>query len=395
MGNSVSMMRSKEMPEKSKPNRVVINGTEYWKFTFVVGKKQNKRGKWVSEKKSFYGLTKKEALAKYEAFKAKQSGSLNTDTCLGEFLQWWEENIYAQDTSLTDSTKVLHRNSFHSIFDGNKILGRAISEVTGADLQAVLYAASVAPTTKRHCKSFLKRFYTYLAVQHIALDITSALIVPKAESRKQNQEIEVFTDDELRMFLDNTPSDHRLRLLVVLAIHTGARISELLALTYDDLKNGQMRITKALKEIEPVKGSGEQTRIEVSKPKTQSSIRTIPLEPICFIQKEIDQHRKWHTTEMMRYGYRTDYVFTTLSGELYYISSVRTAYSRLCKRAGIEQRGFHTFRHTFGTRLAKSGVPITEVSKLMGHDSVSVTAKYYIDIDDQQKRDAVKKIALI
>lgn len=381
--------------KKNKDHRVTINGIEYWKLQRKIGMKRNKRGQWIPDHKIFYGKTKREALQKYENFMKKRSGSLNADTCFGEFVDWYEKNIYMNDSSITDGTKTLHLNSFHNIFDAEGILGRPLGEITGADLQAVLSASSKAPSTKRQCKSFLSRFFKYTEAQHITADITRALVLPKVEHKKSGQEVELFTDEELRTFIDSTPSEHRLRLLVVLAIFTGARISELTALTYDDLKDGQMRINKALKEIDPIKGSGEKARAEVTETKTQSSIRTIPLEPIDLIQREIDNHRRWHQAEMMKYGYRTNYVFTTASGNLYFKSSIRTAFKRLCKALDIEPRGFHTFRHTFGTRLAKSGEPISTVSKLMGHDSISVTSKYYIGIDEAQKRDAVKRLAIL
>lgn len=384
--------------KKKRKNEVNIGGYSYQKISRKVGMKQNKAGKWVPDYKNFYGKTNKEAVAKYEDYMTnKCSGSLNGSTCFGEFISWWTENIYLQDSSLAAGTKTLHVNSYHNIFDDSYVIGNAVKQITGADLQSVLTSASCGATTKRHARSFLKRFYTYLESQHITSDITGGLVIPKVQHRKADQTVETFSEEEIRKFLDSTPADHRQRLMIVLAIYTGARIGELCALTYDDISNGVMNINKALLEIDPIitERGTTKARVEISETKTKSSVRTIPLEPLDYIQNEIDQHRKWHRAEMLKRGYRTEYVFTTSSGELYFKSTLRTAFARLCKSLEIDDtdKSMHTFRHTFGSNLAKAGEPIQTVAKLMGHDNISVTAKYYINIDEDEKRNAVRKLS--
>lgn len=382
------MARQKKTTVKSKKGKEY----EYIRITRVVGKRQNKRGDWVSVSKVFYGKTKAEAIAKAEAY--KQRHSLTRDKNFAQLITWWIDTIYVQDSTLTDSTKALHINAFHNIFDDNDILGEFIDDINGADLQAVISSASVAQSTKRHAKSFLSRFYKYLISQNVlSTNMADSIVVQKPESKKNNQRVEIFTDAELKTFLDKTPKNHRLRLLIVLAIYTGARVGELLALTYSDLEGQTLCINKSLKEL-PRITKDEKTRVEVSDTKTRSSIRTLELEPHDFIQSEIDAHTRWHKKEMLKKGYRTEYVFTTESGSLYYKSNIRKAFARLCKQIGVEYKSFHTFRHTFGTRLARLGEPILTVSKLMGHDSIDTTSKYYIDISEESRRNALKKLAL-
>ena len=387
------MATSKE--PKSKKNRVLINGIWYWRFTRVVGKKQNARGEWVNVSKAFLGRTKEEALAKIDTYLA--SNELTRDKSIGELIDWWTQNIYLQDDSIAERTRTLHINSYHNIFDGSVLLGETIEAVSGTDLQAVFSASDKGATSQRHARSFLRRFYKYLMAQNLVTnDATQALIIPKPKKKKEDQSIDIFSDEDLRTFLDKTPENHRLRLLIVLAIYSGARIGELLALTYEDIENHQMRVNKSLKEISPPRIGNKETKTiqKIDKPKTNASVRTIPLEPSDYIDKEIKRHKAWHQREMLQHAYRTNQVFTTSNGNLYYMSSLRTHFERLCASIGIEPKGFHTFRRTFGTRLARSGESITTLSRLMGHDSVTTTAKYYVNIDDEAKRSAVKKLAL-
>ena len=49
------------------------------------------------------------------------------------------------------------------------------------------------------------------------------------------------------------------------------------------------------------------------------------------------------------------------------------------KLSGITKNfTIHTFRHTFATQLLLNGVPLNQVSFLLGHANLETTMKYYI-----------------
>jgi integrase len=66
-------------------------------------------------------------------------------------------------------------------------------------------------------------------------------------------------------------------------------------------------------------------------------------------------------------------------------------FEMIVREAGLEEKGItpHKLRHHFATELRKKKVPIETISKLLGHEDVSITAKYYAHIGDEEKRDAV------
>ena len=368
-----------------------INGKDYYRITRKIGMKQNKRGVWVADYRQFYGKSRKEAEQKYLEY--VQISSLNATTCFGEFLDWFIDNIFIPDTSIKGSTKARYINASRNVLSNQKINGMPVKDITGADLQALFNESAIAPSSLKQTKNLLKHFYGYLQAQHISPDITQGLIIPDINSKRKSQDIIIYTDEELRKFIDKTPKDHRLRLLVLLGINTGARIGELLALTYDDLKNGQMNINKAITEIDGIHGKDDVARVEVLDTKTSTSIRSIPLNDDLI--EAIAYHRNWHVKEMVRLGYRSDYVFTTTTGNIYYKSNVRTAFRRLCRSIGVApDKGFHSFRRTFGSKLANNGVPIQTVSKLMGHKNIGVTAKYYINVPSNEKKAALATLVI-
>ena len=66
--------------------------------------------------------------------------------------------------------------------------------------------------------------------------------------------------------------------------------------------------------------------------------------------------------------------------------------ARAYRDAGIEHKKFHAYRATFITNLCRSGVRLEVASKLAGHSSVSVTAKYYTFISDKEKSEAINSL---
>ena len=66
------------------------------------------------------------------------------------------------------------------------------------------------------------------------------------------------------------------------------------------------------------------------------------------------------------------------------------------KKAGVDKNiHFHISRHTFGVIMLQSGVDIYTVSKLLGHDSVTTTSKYYANLTQEKAVEAVAKFPKI
>ena len=71
----------------------------------------------------------------------------------------------------------------------------------------------------------------------------------------------------------------------------------------------------------------------------------------------------------------------------YTANYIELTWSRNRKRFGLINIRMHDLRRTFGYNLIKQGKPIYEVSKLLGHSSVTVTERHYAplmttEIDD-------------
>lgn len=170
---------------------------------------------------------------------------------------------------------------------------------------------------------------------------------------------------------------------IIFTLHTGVRIGELCALKWSDidLSDSSVYIHKTLERVfdKDLDGRGA-SKIITSSPKTQSSIRTVPLSSfICQILRQIDCNnpKAYLLTNTERYIEPVNY---------------RHFYQSFIKKNNLPYIKFHGLRHTFATRLIENGVDCKTVSELLGHASVNMTMNLYVHPQMEQKRRAVEMI---
>lgn len=372
----------------AKKTNTTINGNKYYRIYRKVGMKMSKHGVWVDDRKAFYGETKKEAEEKYREYMKSNNHSVDKK-CVGELMDMWLETTF-KHSDLSESTKLNYESAYKNNFKGKPIAGKLITEITPLDLQKFYNdnVDKIAPGTMTSLSKIVRKFFKYADLNGFCRDITASVTVPKrrkTDSEEFDEDVTVWEDEHVKKIIQSLEGDTK-RLLIVLAANTGARIAELLALTYDDIKDNVLIINKQLAE----RSYGEAEGFHLVRTKSSCSNRAIPLTDE--VMKEVEKHKKLHQLEMQANGYETKNIFTTNTGQYYYRRNLQVALKRLYDRIDVPYHNFHSYRHTFGTNLSRAGVPIEETAKLMGHSSVDVTAKYYINVDAKRKLEAVQKI---
>ena len=212
-----------------------------------------------------------------------------------------------------------------------------------------------------------------------------------AKARPAEREMHFMTASQTKRFLESAKLNQQFA-LYALAVATGARQGELLALTWADFDftTGVMSVRRSLSRI----GS----EVIVKEPKSHTSRRTVTLPT--FALESLQTLRK----EALRVGRIGDPVFCTRTGTHLDRKNVLRAFRGIiattnanareeAKRAGSEPDlippaiRFHDLRHTHATALIAGGHSIKAVSRRLGHADVSMTLRVYAHVmpDDDAK----------
>ena len=78
---------------------------------------------------------------------------------------------------------------------------------------------------------------------------------------------------------------------------------------------------------------------------------------------------------------KTDPLFSSESGEPFTPSGIRQVIRRLCRRAGLNEKGMHEFRRGFALESFRAGADLVSIQKMLGHKKVETTRRY-LPLDD-------------
>jgi len=174
---------------------------------------------------------------------------------------------------------------------------------------------------------------------------------PKIKLLKvEPQKFDYLKIEEHQMLLDHC--DETLHEMVLLAINTGLRFGELIALEWDDINfiNKMMTVQRSI----------SMGRLGSTK---SNKIRYIPLSNNAL---EILQAR----------AKKNGYIFSENKNEPLKQHRCIIQLHRACDRANMRRIGWHALRHTFASCLAQNGVSIFELKELMGHSDIKTTMRY-------------------
>ncbi len=201
--------------------------------------------------------------------------------------------------------------------------------------------------------------------------------------RPGRHEIRVITAEEAGRLMA-AASDATLHMLVYLALTTGARQGELLALRWQDvdLERGVLHVVRTARRL-PGRGT------TYGAPKSHRSERPVALAPETL--RLLHEHRRKQVEERLRVGpdYEDgDLVFATATGTPVDDSNLRRWFQRVLKEAGLKPMRFHDLRHTAATLMLRADIHPKVVSERLGHATVSFTLDTYSHVLPDMQRDA-------
>lgn len=167
---------------------------------------------------------------------------------------------------------------------------------------------------------------------------------------------------------------------VLICLFTGIRIGELCALKWEDISREEhmLNVNKTLQRLQTPNGE-KKTAIGISEPKSDCSIRQIPITDILYNNLEFNDDE-------------TAYV---LSDSKYYIEprTMQNHFKKILSACEIKDVNFHALRHTFATRCIEVGFDIKSLSEILGHANVNITLNRYVHPSISLKKENMNKLS--
>ncbi|MFW6163243.1 MAG: tyrosine recombinase XerC [Planctomycetota bacterium] len=234
---------------------------------------------------------------------------------------------------------------------------------------AHLREAGAARTTIARKVASLRSFYRFLVREGVVSDNPATdLTVPRVQKR-----LPVFLDeDQVERLLEAPataePAGRRDRAILEMLYSTGMRISELRAVSLEDLD--------LIGEVVRAKGKGKKERFV---PLGTAAVEA--LRDYLAVRDQIAQRRRTNRRAL----------FVNKAGGRLSERGIRRIFHKYARRVGLPDRvSPHTLRHSFATHMLNHGADLRSVQELLGHASIAST-QIYAHVTTEQLRKIYNK----
>ena len=313
-----------------------------------------------------------------------------------EFVHYYLFDIVLPSGSVKPKTFTGYNNIYSNHIENSTIDKIKLVELKKEQLQKYfndLCKTNLKISTIKVIKTFISTVLNYATNEdYITKNYCSSVKLPKDNCVKKNK---FLTDDEVQLIFKNC-EDLKLLVIIKIALSTGMRINEILALTENDFnfEDCSIKVNKTLSYCKVFKNEKDYNKqIIVTSPKSKSSNRIVYFNPN--ISKDIKTYISSQKERYLKFGkkYTQDsIIFTNKDFDYVRYRNLIYRLDILFKKCNISASGFHIFRHTSGSKLYEMGVNIKTISEQLGHSNTNITSNIYVHLDEEKKKDAIKNL---
>jgi len=338
----------------------------------------------AGKRKKVYCKTKQEAIRKRnEMLRELERGVLATgpQRRLGEYIQDWLETTHKSKVRLSVYLNY-KKHVKHIVADLGHIW---LQKLTPHQVQSFLskkLGEGLSPKYVREMLGVLNLALTN-AVKWGYLSRNVCELVTRP--RVPKYEITPLTLEQAQRFRQHLQG-HRLEVLITMAVVTGMRRGELLALRWSDI-DFQRGMLQVIHTVDRLAGHGY---VE-GEPKSAAGLRSIRLPG--FLLEMLHQHQARQGAEksQKKNWEEHDLVFPNLRGGYLHPNHLGEAFKALLKQAGLPPIRFHDLRHSAATLLLSMGVNIKVIQELLGHSDIAITLRVYGHLLPSMQQEVVEK----
>lgn len=338
------------------------------------------------QRRYVYGQTRKEVADKLNKTRAEaEAGILAAPDrlTLGDLVQRWLDTVAAHRVRPVTLESYRRYARVHIPAALGNLPLKKVQPLHLQQLYSDLLKAGKAPRTVRYVHTILHASLGQaVRWQLLGRNPVDAVEPPG----KQAKETATLTLSDVSRLLEVAAGDP-FYAAYYLAVATGMRRAELLALKWSDLdlKGGAVQVRRALEWVggKPV----------FTEPKTAKGRRNVTL-PAGAI-RVLKTHRKQQNEERLRArdGYtNNDLVFCLGDGSPIPPYNLSRWLKTLLRRGGLPMVRFHDLRHTHATLLLEQGVHPKVVSERLGHSSITVTMDTYSHVTKNMQAEVARQV---
>ncbi len=242
----------------------------------------------------------------------------------------------------------------------------------------------LSPQTVKHAHRLLHTALARALLGKLVLRNVASAVNPPKVPRKEAASL---TAEQIGELLDGI-QDHRLYTPAVIALGTGLRRGELLALRWQDvdLEKGYLQVGRSLGEAE-----GE---LYFKEPKSDAGHRSLSLAP--FVIDALRDHRKQQLELRLQLGVGKmppgALLFSTIDGDPVRPDKLSRDWANLVRARKLPKISFQGLRHSNVSMLIDGGLDVYQVSRRIGHSNASLTLKTYTHLFRNKEDEAVEAI---
>lgn len=299
------------------------------------------------------------------------------------FNYYCEHWLNAKSVGLKASSYVKYRTEVENHikpFWGNLFPEEVTAEEMNRFYRMLLEDKKLSPKTVRSILTLFRTIFSYIE-KRCGQELAGLEIIYPKEPRKTIRILDEREEAALIRFLAEEMD--LCKFGIYMALRTGMRIGEICALRWCDISfcAYTISIRHTVQRIGFTdSGTCTRTRLVIGTPKSESSLRTIPLMP------DVDALcRKFYS------GKQEAFILTGIDRcmEPRKLQRRLKTYTDLCR---LDRVHFHTLRHTFATRCIEAGFDIKTLSRILGHASVNITLDQYVHPNIELMRENMRRL---
>lgn len=352
-------------------------GKDKWYIEVTINYDSNGKRNQINE--MFYGKKSDARIRESEIKNKIKKGVIlnNNDLTLNEFI-----NKYRKEYMINLAPKTIESNEILIVRIKEKLGHLKLKDIKTLHLVEFYNYLRAIRAPKPLSENTVLHYYVLInRMLEIAIKWDLLEINPNRKTDRPKiirKELKVYSKETTLKLVDSLEKEClKYKVIIYLAIDTGARRGELTGLEWEDIdfKNNRVHINKVTQSL---KGQ----IIKKPYPKNNTSIRTITVSKETM--KLLEEYKEEQNNEKTLLGSKwedSNKVFINETGGLMHPDTPSKIFYKITKKYGLPHLKFHGLRHLSASLLITKGIHMKVISKRLGHASCLTTDMIYSHID--------------